>query len=110
LRVLCGKSDHLSKRSKKCTADIDSRKQYRRHDGSLLTDPPVAPAPVIKEEEEDADATTGTVLRALTDANHVDGLPWHTVLNSDEESFYEAAGWESDDGDSSSVVVVGGNL
>jgi hypothetical protein len=36
----CGQGDHLSKRSKKCVAALDSNKKYRKVDGSLLTGPP----------------------------------------------------------------------
>jgi hypothetical protein len=49
----CGKSDHLTKRSKKCTAPLDASKKYRKEDGSLLTGVVVLPPMEIDQQQED---------------------------------------------------------
>jgi hypothetical protein len=39
----CGRSDHVTKKSKKCTAPLEPHKKFRKQDGTLLTDPQADP-------------------------------------------------------------------
>jgi hypothetical protein len=45
----CGQEGHSTKRSKKCTAPVDSSKKYRKADGTLLTEPQQSAAEDINE-------------------------------------------------------------
>jgi hypothetical protein len=109
----CGKSDHLTKRSKNCAVDPGSSKKFRREDGSSLSGPPTAPV-----DEGDC---IGPVIRPsiqLTDAalhnGHLELLPFDHVLNDDDDDslacFLDDAHDEDLENDDDSVAVVGGTL
>jgi hypothetical protein len=50
----CGKKGHITKRSKRCDAALDSCKKYRKVDGTLLTEPPsTTTAPVAFDDAAD---------------------------------------------------------
>jgi hypothetical protein len=104
----CGKLGHLTKRSKNCTATLDSTKRFRRNDGSCLTVAPAANAPVAVLQQE---ALERILLNdAAQDTARFDELPWNHELTPDDDSmadsgiFHDAMGWESDGDDSVEVV------
>jgi hypothetical protein len=91
----CGGSDHLTKRSKKCTAEINAGKRFRREDGSLLSEPRI-----IVEDAATFDE--------LQDCDRMDSLPFDVEYNSDndvEQAMNEA--WMHDDDGAENGVVDG---
>jgi hypothetical protein len=105
----CGNSNHLTKRSKKCSAPLDASKKFRRHDGSSLAGPPTC-----AEDEPPLfpPVAAGIPLNdAAQDTDRFDSLPWNHELDSDEDSmaFHDAGTWDSDV-DDDSVRCVGGTL
>jgi hypothetical protein len=107
----CGKTGHLTKRSKNCTAGLDAVMKFRREDGSMLTTPPVDAQPedpVIDAAAPDLDfllavaAAPNTDEEAADDCDRFDSLPFNIDLNSDVESdgsldFHDAHTWDTDD-------------
>ena len=114
----CGKSDHLTKCSKKCSALLDSAKRFRRQDGSsLLTDPPAAT--ILVPDEADNTGAPAPDLNCLlaaaampptldnndaaaVDCDSFDSLPWNTALSDNESEagsvdFQDAHTWDTDD-------------
>jgi hypothetical protein len=102
----CGKSDHLTKRSKKCTAPLDASKKYRREDGSsLLAD---AVDAVVPEAPEQADPAT-LLLAAAAAVDDDDDAPATFFPEDSDDSddylaFVDADTWSDSDDDE--VVVV----
>jgi hypothetical protein len=70
----CGKSGHLTQKSKKCTAPPNSVMVYRREDGTLLADDPVV-APHPPNENE----------LAQIDCDLMDSMPFDADYDSDIE-------------------------
>jgi hypothetical protein len=103
----CGRSDHLTKRSKKCTASLDTPKRYRKVDGSLLSAPP-STAPVIQEEVDPPNDPSLLLLAAAAvhDTEEDDApmpLPFTGEDSDDSDdtlAFIDCETWESDDEDS----------
>jgi hypothetical protein len=104
----CGGSDHVLKRSAKCTQPNAVNKLYRKKNGSLLSGPPAA-APNSSEDDED---DVGAII-ASNDCEQMDLTPWDAAYQSDSdernpfELLSEEAGIGGDAGD---VVIVGGAL
>jgi hypothetical protein len=101
----CGSSSHATKRNKKCTAALDAAKKYRKHDGSLLSDAPVAAVAV---------QPVGLLTDEAMDIDRFDSLPWDHQLDSDDDSFRSAleeaaTGWDSDGDESVQAVLVQGS-
>jgi hypothetical protein len=101
----CGRSDHLTKRSKKCTAPLDATRKYRRTDGSLLADPPGI-APVIEEGVvEEAPSDPAIPMMPVDDAAEEDDTPFTANPFAGEDSddsddtlaFIDCETWETDD-------------
>ena len=113
----CGKSDHLTKRSKKCKAALDSAKKYRREDGTLLTEPPSAvvvdcpPREFVPVSDQDLQAllldaaSEPPVVEvddddAVVDCDRFDSLPFDTFANHDSDEgsldFHDAQAWDTD--------------
>ena len=108
----CGKSDHVTKRSKKCTAPLDSAKRFRRQDGLLLTDNATGNTSTTKNQEQqpNLDSLLWAVATippthddAAEDVDRYDSLPWNAALSDDEREtqsldFHDDAGtWDTDD-------------
>jgi hypothetical protein len=107
----CGKSNHATKRSKKCTAAQESAKKYRKHDGSLLSDPPL---PVQDAEDEDPMIAFALPVPDVDDCHDFDHeplihMPGEDGFDSDlflnEDRIGEAGSVQD-----CSVAVVGGTL
>jgi hypothetical protein len=119
----CGKSDHLTKRSKNCKAGLDARIKFHRDDGSLLSGPPVqepaiadhdlalllaaAAAPELESLLEAAAAPPVDDEAEAADCSCFDSLPFYTILNSDDEAsktptfdFHDTQTWDTDDEES----------
>jgi hypothetical protein len=105
----CGKSDHLTKWSTKCSAhnEVAPQRKYRRLDGSLLSGPP-APfteactvAPVVD--------TALLLTDAARDVDRLDSLPFDHQMDSDDDSFYslDATFEEDDDVDDRACLPTG---
>jgi hypothetical protein len=105
----CGKSDHLTKRSSKCTArlEVAPQRKFRRIDGSSLSDPP-APINVANIPVGPVVATDLRLTDAARDVDRLDSLPFETQMDSDDESFYSMAAEfpeeEEDEGDDDDSV------
>jgi hypothetical protein len=62
----CGRSDHVTKRSKKCTAPpLESQKKYQKEDGTLLTGPPADPPVALDPSDLN-----------LQDCHNMDAMPF----------------------------------
>ena len=119
----CGAKDHLTKRSKKCTAPLDSAKKYRKEDGLLLTQTqPIAPIHVPSVPPDETDVLESAIVLPHNDADDCDDFDHQPLIampddnDSDAENnndlFYEAGTWDSDgcqhddsDGDSQYGVI-----
>jgi hypothetical protein len=98
----CGRSGHLTKRSKDCIAPANCTvKKYRRDDGSLLSD--------ITGEEATLDAVTALAAAARAvldgDCDIMDSLPFDTQEESDNETDLLVQAF-MDDNDDDSVGIV----
>ena len=94
----CGKSDHLTKRSKKCTAGPEATKRFQKVDGTILALHPNLPA--------DPD-----VLDELQDCDRMDCLPFNAVYesdsNSDQPLITRSDAWnENNDGNNDAPVGI----
>jgi hypothetical protein len=91
----CGQEGHITKRSKKCTAPLDSSKKYRKADGTLLTEPQQSAA------EDDID-----------EGIDFDLMPLVAMPGEEEYSDLaaQALGEDAWECDSDGVAVVGGNI
>jgi hypothetical protein len=121
----CGAKGHLTKRSKSCTAAIDSRKKYKRDGSGLLVEPTpdiasllaAAATPIrtaaatmparLPEESYNSDEENATAFMPMmndeaADTCQMDELPFDTVdLDSsddedDHDLFHDAGTWDSD--------------
>ena len=96
----CGAGDHLTKRSKKCTAALDSAKKFRKENGTLLLEAQTVPLTVPPT----------AMLLALQDCDQMDSLPFDAEYNSDDDDQQLAGDWAAADDDNESVAVVGGTI
>jgi hypothetical protein len=107
----CGKSDHLTKRSTKCSAhnEVAPQRKHRRLDGSLLSDPP---APCIGASTVAPVVDTALLLTdAARDVDRLDSLPFDHQMDSDDDSFYSlAATFEEEDGDDDRACLAAGAI
>jgi hypothetical protein len=116
----CGNKGHLTKRSQKCTAGLDSQKKYRR-DGSLLlavAEQGVLPAPApqfgaVAATVVPVDPFAEDTFMAADDVDNIDSQDLgDDVPSDDEDIFHDAFAFASDveDDGEADVVVVGGSL
>ena len=68
----CGHSDHLTRRSAKCTAKLSSVKRYNKDDGRLLLQNPLLRIGATAEPDDSVSAA----LLAREDCDHMDSLPF----------------------------------
>jgi hypothetical protein len=101
----CGSSNHLTKRSKNCTAGLDSRKKFRRADGSPL----IVGAPSNQATLEPVVATGVVGTDAAQDTDRLESLPFDHDLDSDDDSlaglFQLVIGGAEDEDDDTVEVV-----
>jgi hypothetical protein len=69
----CGRSDHLTRKSKKCNAPLEPVKKYRKEDGTLLTEAPAAP--VVDPSDIN-----------LLDCHNMDRFTFDTEYDSSDEN------------------------
>ena len=93
----CGGSDHLTKRSKKCTATVDSVKRFAKETGLLLT----AAVPMEQLDLEWDQALS-------QDCDRMDSLPFDAEYDSGNDNLLLGAG-DIDVG-IDDIVVVGGTI
>jgi hypothetical protein len=108
----CGRRDHVTKRSKKCTAPPDGEKKYRKQDGSLLTEP----ARLLVVEEDNDPMVDSVLFGVVADSDSCEDSDLQPLVHMpgeegfDEDLFLLAELGPAASADDDSVAVVGGTL
>ena len=99
----CGRSDHLTKRSKNCTAALDSGKKYRRDNGALLSGPAGGgnDAASTITSMMGVDAGLDEAGLALHDCTMMDAMPFDATYDSDIDHLALALAMDGDSNDDS---------
>jgi hypothetical protein len=91
--VYCGRKDHLTRRSKKCTAQSSNVKRFNRMDGSLVSTNSTDPATIELQQQIE------TATLAREDCERMDSLPFDAEYDSEQDlpvPFFDEDG-DSDD-------------
>jgi hypothetical protein len=107
----CGKKGHATKKSRKCSAALDSNKKYRREDGTSLALPAQAVVAEATATTEDLDADDDFLMPASIldddhqlDCHETDCIPFDNEVQDDDSDsdldlFHDTTTWEEEDGD-----------
>jgi hypothetical protein len=113
----CGKKGHATKKSRKCTAPLDSNKKYRRTDGTSIALPARAVVPEATATA-DLDADDNFLMPASIldddhqlDCHETDCIPFDNEVQDDDsvsdlDLFHDTTTWEDEDGDESTGNVL----
>jgi hypothetical protein len=90
----CGHSNHVTKKSKKCTAPLEPHKKFRKQDGTLLTEPPADP--VVDPSD-----------LHLLDCHNLDTMTFDADYDSSDENLIVSLEKELSEGNSNTAKSTG---